>query len=130
MSTQVLQLNQSKGRVTEKANRATHTPDQGADCASAPAGTDVTYIARPQADRLTAFSPWNTGRTTRSVYVALQNLKDRGLGEAIVPFMDKDDLHSAQMAGYRRAKKLDMLILTRVDYGQKKLHIFNRAIVG
>jgi hypothetical protein len=129
MSTQVLQLNQAKGGSLAQAKKSEPVA-QGADCASAPAGTDVTYIARPQADRLTAFSPWNTGRTTRSVYVALQNLKDRGLGEAIVPFMDKDDLHSAQMAGYRRAKKLEMLILTRVDYGQKKLHIFNRAVVG
>jgi hypothetical protein len=127
MSTQVLQLNQSKGRVGIQAKKPVA---QGADCASAPAGNPrVRYIEVPF-EAQTIVKRRVGRQATADVNEAVDNLAKNNLGMAILNYKTERDLRTMQQAAKRRADRLGILIITRSDMVNGELHIFNRAIVG
>jgi hypothetical protein len=128
MSTQVLQLNQSKGRVGIEAKKPVA---QGADCASAPAGNPrIRFIEAPHDADLFTSSERVGNQLTWDVNEAVDTLARKNLGQAILKYSNDRQLRSMQQAAKRRAYKIGIVIITRSHTRERELHIFNRAIVG
>jgi hypothetical protein len=121
MSTQVLQLNQSKGRVGIQAKKPVA---QGADCASAPAG--IRFVAKVNPLEVINTAHEKLGSTMSARYAVVEMVK-RGAEKVIVPCESDTRRRILSTAVGRTAKMLGIDIVTRARRGE--LHIYNASLV-